>query len=81
MKGEHILLVFVIIIIFIFFPSRKDRRIKKQFELYHPAETEYRYGFIDTNPARRISSFFDGCSPENVGDCKLNNPYEGLPLP
>jgi hypothetical protein len=69
MKGEYILLVFVII----FFLSRK--------ELYHPAQTEYRYGFIDTNPARRISSFFDGCSPENVGDCKLNNPYEGLPLP
>jgi hypothetical protein len=69
MKGEYILLVFVII----FFLSRK--------ELYYPAEIEYRYGFIDTNPARRISSFFDGCSPENVGDCKLNNPYEGLPLP
>ena len=60
MKGEHILLVFVIIIIFIFFPSRKDRRIKKQFELYHPAETEYRYGFIDTNPARRILLFLMG---------------------
>jgi hypothetical protein len=41
----------------------------------------YRYGSIDTNPVRRVSGFFDGCSPENMGDCKRNNPYKGLPLP
>jgi hypothetical protein len=42
----------------------------------------YKYGFVDTNPARRVSSFFDTCSPENMEDCpRTNNPYEGLPLP
>ena len=35
--------------------------------------TDYRYGFIDTNPARRVSDAFD--SPEQI------NVYEGLPLP
>ena len=29
----------------------------------------------------RVSGFVDKCSPENMGDCKLNNPYEGLQLP
>lgn len=43
--------------------------------------TAYRYGLVDTNPARRVSNFFDACSPENVEDCPRNNPYEGLPLP
>ncbi len=43
--------------------------------------TAYRYGLVDTNPARRVSNFFDACSPENMEDCKRNNPYEGLPLP
>ena len=33
----------------------------------------YRYGFVDTNPARRVSDAFD--SPEH------RNVHEGLPLP
>ena len=44
-------------------------------------QSAYRYGFVDTNPVRRTSQFFDACSPENMADCKRNNPYEGLPLP
>lgn len=43
--------------------------------------TAYRYGLVDTNPARRVSNFFDACSPESMEDCPRNNPYEGLPLP
>ncbi len=43
--------------------------------------TAYRYGLVDTNPTRRVSNFFDACSPENMEDCPRNNPYEGLPLP
>jgi len=50
-------------------------------EKYKPLRGDYGYDRVDTNPKRRVSSFFDGCSPENVGSCKLNNPYEGLPLP
>lgn len=50
-------------------------------EKYRPRQADYRYGLVDTNPARRTSQFFDTCSPENFGDCPLNNPYEGLPLP
>ena len=53
----------------------------KLAERYRPANADYRYGFIDTNPMRRTGQFFDTCSPENMEDCKRNNPYEGLPLP
>jgi hypothetical protein len=50
-------------------------------EKYYAAGADYRYGFVDTNPARRTGQFFDTCSPENMEDCTRNNPYEGLPLP
>ena len=50
-------------------------------EKYRSAGAAYRYGSIDTNPMRRTGQFFDTCSPENMADCKRNNPYEGLPLP
>jgi hypothetical protein len=50
-------------------------------ERYSSGRPDYRYGFVDTNPARRVSGAFDACSPENMEDCKLGNPYEGLPLP
>jgi hypothetical protein len=53
----------------------------KLAERYRPDNADYRYGFIDTNPMRRTGQFFDSCSPENMADCKRNNPYEGLPLP
>jgi hypothetical protein len=33
----------------------------------------YRYGFVDTNPARRVSDAFDSAEYRNV--------HEGLPLP
>jgi|TARA_B110000046_G_scaffold6730_1_gene7060 hypothetical protein len=55
--------------------------LMKNKELYIPRESAYKYGTVDTNPARRTSQFFDNCSPENMADCKRNNPYEGLPLP
>jgi len=42
-------------------------------ERYQAGRTDYRYGFMDTNPARRVSDAFD--SPN------ISNPYEGLPLP
>jgi hypothetical protein len=50
-------------------------------EKYRPVGADYRYDFVDTNPARRTGQFFDTCSPENMEDCSRNNPYEGLPLP
>lgn len=42
-------------------------------EGYENGRASYRYGFVDTNPARRVSDAFD--SPE------YKNVYEGLPLP
>jgi len=42
-------------------------------ERYQAGRTDYRYGFVDTNPVRRVSDAFD--SPN------ISNPYEGLPLP
>jgi hypothetical protein len=50
-------------------------------EKYRSVDTDYKYGFVDTNPTRRTGQFFDTCSPENMVDCKRNNPYKGLPLP
>ena len=55
--------------------------LMKRNETYAPHQSAYRYGFVDTNPVRRTSQFFDTCSPENMEDCSRNNPYEGLPLP
>ena len=55
--------------------------IVKNKEMYRSEQSDYRYGFVDTNPVRRTAGFFDNCSPENMEDCKRNNPYEGLPLP
>jgi hypothetical protein len=68
---RYIVILFVAIIAITFFTK----------ERYTSGRPDYRYGFVDTNPARRVSGFFDNCSPENMEDCKLNNPYEGLPLP
>ena len=65
-------LIVVVIIVYIVMRCR---------EMYRPEQSDYRYGFVDTNPMRRTSQFFDNCSPENMADCKRNNPYEGLPLP
>jgi len=55
--------------------------ITNRSENYRAHQSDYRYGMIDTNPVRRIAGFFDNCSPENMEDCKRNNPYEGLPMP
>jgi len=55
--------------------------INKTPEKYRTRQIDYRYGLIDTNPTRRVGQFFDTCSPENMEDCKRNNPYEGLPYP
>jgi len=50
-------------------------------EKYRSPQSDYRYGFVDTNPVRRTGQFFDACSPENMEDCSRNNTHEGLPLP
>ena len=41
-------------------------------EGYNTGRGDYRYGFVDTNPARRVSDVFD--SPER------SDIYSGLPL-
>ena len=43
---------------------------KKRSEMYRSLGAAYRLGFVDTNPARRVSGPFDSCSPENWADCK-----------
>jgi hypothetical protein len=70
-RGAWIAVVLVIALVVMFTGSEK----------YRPEQSAYRYGFVDTNPMRRTGQFFDTCSPENMADCKRNNPYEGLPLP
>lgn len=68
---KYIIVLYVAISLLIFFNTEK----------YSSGRPGYRYGFVDTNPERRVSGVFDNCSPENMEDCKLSNPYEGLPLP
>jgi hypothetical protein len=72
-KGAWIVVVLVVAII-VFMSVQAS-------EKYRPRQSDYRYGFVDTNPVRRTGQFFDTCSPENMADCSRNNPYEGLPLP
>lgn len=73
MNNRALLLVSVAVIVVFLMMKCKEK--------YIPDQSAYRYGFVDTNPARRTSQFFDTCSPENMEDCSRNNPYEGLPLP
>lgn len=73
MNNRALLLVSVAVIVVFLMMKCKEK--------YIPNQSAYRYGFVDTNPARRTSQFFDTCSPENMEDCSRNNPYEGLPLP
>lgn len=73
MNNRALLLVSVAVIVVFLMMKCKEK--------YIPNQSAYRYGFVDTNPARRTSQFFDRCSPENMEDCSRNNPYEGLPLP
>jgi len=47
--------------------------VYRSCENYVSGRTDYRYGFVDTNPARRVSDAFDSPNQKNV--------YEGLPLP
>ena len=71
-KAQRVAIIAVIAVILFF--------LFKVTETDTPSQAPYRYDFIDTNPNRRVSGFFDGCSPENMEDCTRNNPYEGLPL-
>lgn len=73
MNNRALLLVSVAVIVVFLMMKCKEK--------YIPNQSAYRYGFVDTNPARRTSQFFDTCSPENMEECSRNNPYEGLPLP
>lgn len=71
-----IVVAIVVVVVVVYTKSKKAKK-----ESYRPSGADYRYGFVDTNPMRRIGQFFDTCSPENMADCSRNNPYEGLPLP
>ena len=73
MNNTKILMVAAVVVIIYMMMKCRER--------YIPDKSAYRYGFVDTNPQRRIAGFFDHCSPENMADCSRNNPYEGLPLP
>jgi hypothetical protein len=76
--GAYFLIVFAIIIVAVIL---QHTGTYPALEHYSAAENPYKYNLIDSNPVRRVSSFFDTCSPENMQDCSRNNPYEGLPLP
>jgi len=47
--------------------------VNRYNEKYTAGRPAYRYGFVDTNPARRVSDAFDSPDRRDV--------YEGLPLP
>lgn len=64
MKKASILIV-ALILLALYMSNRQSEK--------YSGRAAYRYGFVDTNPARRVSDAFD--SPE------YKNVYEGLPLP
>lgn len=86
MHRKTVFIIAVVLLMLVYFISGrmstdgKDPRFVFT-EKYRPQQTDYKYGIVDTNPARRLASFFDKCSPENMKDCKRNNPYKGLPKP
>ena len=43
---------------------------KEKYVADGSGRNDYRYGFVDTNPMRRISDPFDNCSPENFDECR-----------
>ena len=75
MSDKRTLLVLAIVVSIVVYLIVKNK------EMYRSEQSDYRYGFVDTNPVPRTAAFFDNCAPENMEDCKRNNPYEGLPLP
>lgn len=52
---------------------------------YTPLQKSYSHVMgVDTNPARRVSSYFDQCSPEEFGSCpkpQSDPQFVGYPLP
>ena len=66
--NKRVVLAAIVILAILYLTTQSEK-----FTAYHR--------LVDTNPVRRVSGFFDGCSPENMEDCTRNNPYEGLPLP
>jgi hypothetical protein len=64
MKKASILIV-ALILLALYMSNRQSEK--------YSGHAAYRYGFVDTNPARRVSDAFD--SPE------YRNVHEGLPLP
>jgi len=55
--------------------------IQKQKSKFKPYRREYVRDTINTNPAKRQSGPFDGCSPEDFSACKTSTKqFEGRPL-
>lgn len=65
MLNEFLLLIAIIIVIVWMMCMSK--------ETYTSGRNDYRYGFVDTNPTRRVSDAFDSPMVSDV--------YSGLPLP
>jgi len=86
MQRMTVFLIVAILLVIVYFVSGQmsnggtDPRFVFS-EKYRPPNADYKYSFVDTNPARRVSAFFDKCSPENMEDCKRNDPYKNLPKP
>jgi hypothetical protein len=68
-------LVIAVLLILAFFWFRRGG------EGYTSVRDEWKTDRIDFNIARRVSGFFDRCSPENLEDCKRGRTgFEGLPI-
>lgn len=64
MNNKHLLILAVAVVIM---------WMVYRTEGYENGRASYRYGFVDTNPERRVSDAFDSPVYKNV--------HEGLPLP
>jgi len=86
MQRMTVFLIVAILLVIVYFVSGQmsNEGTDPRFvfsEKYRPPNADYKYSFVDTNPAGRVSAFFDKCSPENMEDCKRNDPYKNLPKP
>ena len=53
----------IMLVIIIIFHYAGIYRVSWLPEGYRAAENPYKYNLVDRNPVRRVSSFFDRCSP------------------
>jgi hypothetical protein len=71
--NRWVMIAVVLILGYLFYSSGREEA--------YSVRDDWKTDRIDLNIARRVSGFFDRCSPENLEDCKRGRTgFEGLPI-